>query len=100
MQPRVAGVGVLELALERELRLAGEVADALGPAAVVGREVVLGQPLRQRAERGGPPRPRLPRDVGHQDGWASSTGKGANSSSVRRSAMASASIGWPQIAAW
>jgi hypothetical protein len=67
VQPRVARVGVLQLALQRELRLAGEMADALGAPAVVGGEVARGQPRRQRRERLRPARPRSARGIAHGD---------------------------------
>ncbi len=66
VQARVEWIGVLELTLQGQVRLAGEVPDALGATPRVGGEVVVAEPLRQRVERRGPTRPSLTRGVGHR----------------------------------
>ena len=65
MEPRMAGVGVLEFAGEREPGLTREVTYPLGPAAVIGRELVARQSLRQIRERRGPARPCRAGGVAH-----------------------------------
>ena len=59
VQARVEGVRVLELTLQRQAGLPGQVADPLGPAPVVGGEVVLGEAGRQPLQGGGPAGPGL-----------------------------------------
>src|SRR4029079_5929139 len=94
VQLRVPGIAVLELALQREVRLTRQMTDALGAARVVGGEVVVGQPGGQRGECRRPAEPRVAGDITHRSaGCSSSVGSGAKRRSVSLVATASASIG-------